>query len=337
LTDVFVAAYSSVQVERMDKPPAQPRATRLLLVDADAAQLETMSRTLRPVATEIDTRTAIGEVPDDGAYDVIAANYDELTADERGSLVGRFSSADSRTRLLLISAGRCQGDFATLFGSRTLTNLLAKNGEVDAEDLIVTVQKILKREIFGLEKYFIWGVDPVTRKLTRASQKQELLDEAEAYARGIGVHPRLATQFKTVADELMTNAVYNAPRDAAGNSRWGHVARVDEVELGPGEEIEVKFCSDGRRLGIAASDPFGSLTQERLLDYLAKCFRRGDDQIDQKAGGAGLGFYYIFDAVSHLVANIATGRRTEMIGLIDIRGSYRDFAQRRKSFNIFHE
>ena len=42
-----------------------------------------------------------------------------------------------------------------------------------------------------------------------------------------------------------------------------------------------------------------------------------------------------FDSLNHLVLNIRPGQMTEVIGLIDVRGSYRNFVKRGKSFNIF--
>ncbi len=42
------------------------------------------------------------------------------------------------------------------------------------------------------------------------------------------------------------------------------------------------------------------------------------DKVDRKAGGAGLGFFQILDSLSHFVINLEKGKRTEMIGLIDL-------------------
>ncbi|RYG65777.1 hypothetical protein EON77_18135 [bacterium] len=95
------------------------------------------------------------------------------------------------------------------------------------------------------------------------------------------------------------------------------------------------LCCDGRRLGVAVRDPFGSLRADTVLDYLTRCFRRGPDQIDAKEGGAGLGLYFTFEALSHFVINVSPGRATEMIGLLDVSGTFKDFARRGKSFNMF--
>ena len=330
----------SLKDARFDQGMALPQPQRLghrrvVLLDGDRASLESVARTLTPVVFGLEVRSSLGELPAPGEYDLLVANYDHLGDAERAELLTRFAEPAGGCRLLLLSAGRCQDDFRTLFASRALTNLLAKNTELDTEDLIVTVQKILRHDVFGMEKYFIWGVESVSTRLRQSADRTGVLAEAEAYARSLGIPARLCVQFSSVADELITNALYNAPRDQGGQSRFSHLPRSNEVVLGPGEEIEVRFCCDGRRLGISASDPFGSLTPEMLLDYLAKCFKGDQNLVDEKPGGAGLGLFYIFDSVSHLVTNISPGKRTEMIGLIDVRGRYRDFAAGNKSFNIF--
>src|SRR5439155_4525361 len=101
------------------------------------------------------------------------------------------------------------------------------------------------------------------------------------------------------------------------------------------EKIEVTYCCDSKTLAVATSDPFGSLTRTQGLEYLARCFKKQEEQVVISSGGSGLGFYLMFDAVSKLVVNISPGRRTEVIGLIDIRGSFKEFTSRSKSFNLF--
>jgi hypothetical protein len=311
---------------------------RVLLVEGNQKHMRSLVRTLKAIVGTLESREALGEVPADGDYALVAVSYDSLSDDDRAKLTSRFGGARTKTRLLLLSDGQHRDDFVQLFGEHSVTNMVARNNdEVDAEELIVTARKILDHDIFGIEKYFIWGVMPKTILVTSSTQKDAVVTAAADYARDLGVQDRFIAHFCTVADEFVTNAVYNAPVDGNGKRRFADKARTEEVGLAAHEAVEIKFCCDGRRLGISASDPFGTLTIETVLGYLAKCLRQGDDQIDAKQGGAGLGLYYIFDALSHFIINLAPGERTEMIGIIDMKGSYRDFAVRSKSFNIFYE
>ncbi len=309
---------------------------RILLVDSDAKHLRSFSQILTRVAEKPDTCASLNELETRSDYELLVINYDALASTDRERVAAMFSGDKRSSRILLLSDGKIKEDFVSLFGTRALTNLLARRTEdVDVDELIVTLQKILQRDIFGIEKYFVWGVTTSSTTISSSRDKSRVLSMVEEYTRDIGIHPRLATLFTTVADEFVSNAIYNAPVGTDGTSRFGHVPRTAEVSLEPHESVAVKFCCDGRRLGISTVDPFGSISQETILDYLAKCFRKSDDQVDQKSGGAGLGFYQIFDALSHFVVNIEPGKRTEMIGLIDVRGSYKDFAIKGKSFNIF--
>lgn len=318
---------------------AGPSATlgKLLVVETDAKHLRKLSKTLKAIVGAVDSRSALGELPSDGEYDLLVVNYDGLTAEERGILLETFGrGSGSKTRLLLFSDGNYRSDLVELFAGHSLTNLVAKSDvEVDPEELIVTTRKILQKDIFGIEKYFIWGVNPIAVAIRETQDKQRVLTLVEEYAKNIGVNPRFVAQLRAVADEFVTNALYNAPVDRSGQHRFARTSRSEVVRLEPEEDVQLKLCCDGRRIGISISDPFGSLTMETVLDYLAKCMRKGDDQVDEKQGGAGLGFYYIFDALSHFIVNLSPGKRTEMVGIIDVSGTYREFTSRPKSFNLF--
>jgi hypothetical protein len=243
---------------------------------------------------------------------------------------------DDAPRLLLISSTVRNYELLLFeLEKHKLTNLLALDRAVSPTELIVTTQKILRHDIFGLDKYFGWGVEPTSIRIRSSHDLSAAIDAATKFASDLKVHPRLIENTATIVDELITNALYNAPVDASGAPRFAHLPRTTPVELAPTEEVLLTFCCDGRSLGLAVTDSFGSMTEERSLEYLVKCLRREDNNPGIEKGGAGLGLYMAFDSVNHLVLNICQGTKTEVIGLIDIRGSYRDFVNRGKSFNIF--
>lgn len=307
----------------------------VLIIDSDPRHLAGISRIIHTVVPTAQAVARLDEslpLPTDG---LIVANYDGLDAAERAQLFA--VATDHGTRLLLLhSAAR---DYKTLFHEleqHGLTNLLAHDREVSPRELIVTLQKILRHDIFGLDKYFGWGVEPFARRLQCSGETRDAVDEATRFAADLDIHPRLVANLATVVHELLTNALYNAPVDGAGAPRYAHLPRTTEVTLEPGEEVVLTICCDGEHLGVSVSDSFGAMTKDQSLDYLARCMKReADQQPRSNKGGAGLGLYMTFDSLNHLVLDIEPGVRTEVIGLIDVRGSYRDFVNRGKSFNIF--
>ena len=249
----------------------------------------------------------------------------------------RTRTSRSSTKLLMLARTRDRQDIRPLFEERNLTNFLAvdPSGVVDPVELGVTVAKILSKDIFGIERYV--ASDAVFRAITVtcSDQKQKVIDAAEAFAVEARCGPRLANQIGIAIDEMVTNAVYNAPVDSEGKHRFSHLPRTSRVELGESEEVIVHLAADARRLCVSVRDPFGSLKPELVLAYMTKCFGGGDDQVDEKEGGAGLGLYYLLNLVQGFVLNIDPGQATEMIGLFSVSRTFRTHAQRGKSFNLF--
>lgn len=309
---------------------------RLLLVTGANNPMPDVVKTLRSVVSEVSVSATPKVDPAVAkSMDLVLVNYDRLTPEEKQSLLLDVAPHVTNGRLVLLSEGKTRESFVDLFGEHVMMNLLARDPSSDPNDLIVTVRKLLANDIFGLEKYFSWGV-PIHKVVVGGSKDcPEVVDFAEELARSVGANNRLVSQFSAVADEFTTNACYNAPVDSDGKSLYRNLERGKSVVLPDGKSVEVRLASDGQRIGISTSDAYGSLSPKMVLNYLAKCFRKGEDQIDDKEGGAGLGFYLVFESLSHFIINIEPGVRTEVIGLIDIRGNFRDFAQRTKSFNIF--
>jgi hypothetical protein len=270
----------------------------------------------------------------DHQYDLIVANFDSMTPGER-QMIRRWTHL--HVPVVLFAAGGTFDALVQLCEKRDTLHLLARNDRVDAGELIVTIQKLLRRDIFGIEKYYAWGVEPISVAIVDSQEREKVMAEGERFARDIGLHERFVSQLTSVIDEFVTNALYNAPTDASGRKRYAQLSRRERVRLAPNEAVRVTLCCDGRLLGIASSDVFGSLRTEEVITYLAKCFRKGPDQVDAKAGGAGLGFYFVLNCLSQLIINLEPQRRTEIIGLMDVTGSYRDFASKQKSFHIFEE
>lgn len=313
--------------------PARVRAESALLV-GDRAALKDMARIARAALPDV---RVVEDLHDEAATgcDLVVVDYDALPSDARDEVFTRFAVQQRDGRLLLYMGGAQRTELATLFARHALTHLLARSGDLDGEELLVTVQKILRRDVFGLEKYFSWGAEQERVTLTRASERFAAIKAAAAFAERKGAQRRFVELFETAADELITNALFNAPTDDDGERCFAHLSRTEEVVLPAGKEVQAVFCTDGRRLGISVQDPFGSLEAETVVAYLGKCFRKGSDQVDDKQGGAGLGLYYLFEMLSQFVVNIRPGERSELIGIIDIRGRYRDFSDRPKSFNVF--
>jgi DNA-binding response OmpR family regulator len=217
-----------------------------------------------------------------------------------------------------------------ILGLGAVTNLLVHPMPLLGEELTITAQKLLRDDLFGVEKYLLWGTELCVTTLTRASQRAQVIGELAEQIKRRGQSARIASFAMLVADELISNAVHNAPVDEAGRHYRADVARDADLELSGPHEVVLRWGCDGRYVAIEVSDRFGSLGRDRVLSALAQ------SDVKDQGSGAGMGIAVTYRSCDHLVFNLAPGKRTEVIALLDIR---QQLGERRpaSSFNVFVE
>ncbi len=274
---------------------------------------------------DYDQQSQVCDVSGVPVFDQFLSNFSQTPASEW---------VNGQARILLLASRRKREEMSRMFNLPFASNIVAYTNDFSPEELIVTVGKIIRNDIFGIEKYLCYGATPLSFEVSSSQQKDPLLTSLSEYVANIGINKRIISAVASVADELLMNAIYNAPI-YNGIRPYAHQSRTIPVDLRPDETCFFSFASDGRQFVLSVRDRFGSLAPEKIRGYLVRCFAMGADQIEQKRGGAGMGFYFIMENLNKLIVNISPGRGTEFIGIIDISGSYRDYIERYKSFHIF--
>lgn len=256
---------------------------------------------------------------------------------------GRFSVEALRAardvrraaRVVLLADPSPPADIEALLGEPWFDHLLGLGSPWHMADATAVLARLLGRGGFGLHAWLPWGARIVEHPILGTASKAPVFAAIEAYMGAIGMRGRLVRQMTALADELLMNAIYDAPLDReTGTPRYAN-ARRGVVELAPDERPVFSYGSDGQRFAMSIRDPFGALDPKVLKRYVRKGLRRGDDQIDRKEGGAGLGLFLLFQGLNTVCLDLEPGRRTEVVGLINIRGSVREALSTPKSFHIF--
>lgn len=247
----------------------------------------------------------------------------------------RMIAAHQATTLIMLADPSPPTDIYALLIEPWFSHLLGVESPWFMDELAATLGKLDGDDIFGLSCYLPWGTRVITHRIEHSDHKRDVFDRIEAFMARIGVGGRIVTRLHSIADEMLMNAIYDAPVDSGGATRYAALPRSQPVALEAREQPVLRFASDGRTFGISITDPFGGLTIDTIKRYVAKGIRRGADQIDRKEGGAGLGLYLLFDHLHSMCLNLDPGRRTELLGLMDIRGSFRTVRYSPKSLNAF--
>jgi hypothetical protein len=250
---------------------------------------------------------------------------------------------DGVSSLVLLSSSSDKSALLGLIQQHDVSNLVAKHGAIravfpmlDERELLVTCEKVLRRNIFGIDKYVgSWGVVLHEHTLTRLAEKPDVLGKFEQFLGALDVPDTISQGIVTVAEELLLNAVIHAPRDAQGVPKYEHIGPRPDLVLEPGEEVKISYGCDGQRLMLSVTDNFGRLDKSTLRNYLTRAFEVGQTP-EEKASGAGLGLSMSLRAIHQLIFNIQDEKRTEVIAGWYLRVSTAgEFRQVGKSLNVF--
>jgi DNA-binding response OmpR family regulator len=220
--------------------------------------------------------------------------------------------AGSPSVMTLISPASA-GDVPKLIGLGAVTNLLVHPMPVLAEELTVTAQKLIRKDLFGVEKYLMWGTELHEHPITRSVQRAHVIDRLAEAVRARGQSARVASMAMLVADELISNAVHNAPIAADGSRPRKDLPRDIDIPLDGRDTVRLRWGCDARYVAIEVTDHYGSLDRDTILGSLAK------QDVRDTGGGAGMGIALAYRSCDHLVFNLAPGTRTEIIALVDVR------------------
>jgi hypothetical protein len=121
-----------------------------------------------------------------------------------------------------------------------------------------------------------------------------------------------------VCEELLMNALYDAPVDAAGKAVFADVDPHDRTKTRSPRPVSIRYAATATHFAVAVRDRFGRLAKNTILAYIDKCIHAPDgEQIDRKTYGAGLGLYLVANAAATYVVNVAYGIATEVVCMFD--------------------
>ncbi len=206
---------------------------------------------------------------------------------------------------------------------------------LDPGELSLAIEKLFTKDIFGIEKYLVKGAKSFEMELQHSNRKQECINKAADFSAEFTQEKRILNAVQDIVDELLMNAFFDAPCNEKGEYIHVQTDRTKPVTLKKEEAVVLQCACDGKKLAISVTDCFGSLERSRFLGYLVKCITSSDNQVEIKPGGSGVGVYNILQNSSSFVVNLHPLERTEVISILDIGSSMREFQKKAKSFHIF--
>lgn len=180
----------------------------------------------------------------------------------------------------------------------------------------ITAQKLLTGDIFGIEKYLPAETPVHYLRLRDFKGRSQAINTILDFAAESGIRRQVRNAIGQVCEELLMNALYDAPVDENGNQIFAEIDPHDRTTKRSPKPVSIRYAVTDTQFAIAVRDRFGRLAKNTILAYIDKCLR-SPAQIDRKKYGAGLGLYLVANAAAAYVVNVAYGVATEVVCTFD--------------------
>lgn len=311
------------------------RSKRVLLADSNKKQQITAKMALGGSGVELDLASTLEE----GQAKVTNNRYDLVFVDSTMLELGnKLKEVDPGCGLVLMTSAQIPEYLPALKGLSGIPHIVSRD-EMDrtftVKNIMTTVTKLLGADFFGLEKYLGWGVEVQSVPVVSSRQRPELIAQVDSYFEKIGVRRANRERIQTVLEEMLMNAIYDAPTDGEGLAKYNHLPRSTELTLKAEEQGILRFATDGSLIAVSVQDPFGSLTGNTILRYLEHNYAgdAGFINAQENKGGAGRGLHQIVENSDLVVFNVHPKKKTEAIALFNVE--IKETASKSPSFHLF--
>jgi len=183
-----------------------------------------------------------------------------------------------------------------------------------------------------LSAYLDWGFSAQDIEVRGSRDRDAATGKIHDFVAALGVPRRVAEMFAELGEELLMNAMYDAPVDATGRPKYA-ADRKASIDLPAHERPALRIATDGTRLALQIRDPFGRLERRHVFEGLARGLASGEQ--DRSGGGAGLGMMVCHNASSALFFDVLPDRHTEVTALFELDINLREFRTSAKSLHFW--
>ncbi len=306
---------------------------KVLLADSQKKQQILAKMALGGTGAQLEIATT----PEEAEEAISKSTFDIIFADETMfDFINKVPSISPTSKVVLMTADSVPNYLQQVKSMTYMPNIVSRSSEDRAftmKNIVTSVSKLTSQDIFGPDKYLSWGVEIRELDIVSSDQRASLIGSVEEYFEKLGIRRANRDRAGLVLEELLMNAIYDAPTDENGKAIYNHLDRKTKVELGPEHQAKLRYATDGMLMAVSVQDPNGSLKGETILNYLESCYTGEAGKFQINKGGAGRGLHQIIENSDLVVFNIRSGVTTEVIALfnVDQKGS----VDKEPSFHLF--
>ncbi len=283
---------------------------RVLAISSDLDQLRRIVATLERAGAEVDAVRSPSAI----AADVIPHRYVFYATAEPDSAQVLVPKLRDRAHVTIVTPSAKLVDLTEYLRDDRVNHVVV--GDELEDGVFVTAQKLLTGDIFGIEKYLPEGTPVHYERLRDFEGRGKAIQTVLDFAENAKMRRQVRSAIGQVCEELLMNALYDAPVDDDGRPIFAEVDPHDRTTMRTPRPVSIRYAATEDMFAVAVRDRFGRLAKNTILAYIEKCIK-SPNQIDRKTYGAGLGLYLVANAAATYVVNVAYGIATEVVCTFD--------------------
>lgn len=214
---------------------------------------------------------------------------------------------------------------------RFLQNNMVRRYAGDNQELFSKISlAATEKSPLGLARYFPENTKSQKIHIKKSEQRSAAVDAVQNFLIKVKMDERIATKAARATDELLLNAIFDAPVDRMGNPLRQNLDKKSQFDLlGQGVMLEIASCNSYH--GICVTDYYGSFKKDPIYRFWRSNYAEQDYNAKRSTTTPGLGIYGIIQAGLSVLVACKGRHQTDAMIFIPKSSSHRDF---RKGFQF---
>ncbi|HZS39801.1 MAG TPA: hypothetical protein VFF06_23370 [Polyangia bacterium] len=265
-------------------------------------------------------------------------------------LVAELAAACPQTPLVAVAGVDAKRRLMAALGSPSVRHVVPKLGGwidlpaekrtfdgPDEQDLAIGLRRHLHPQTSpqGVGPYLIEGFSAQHATVGSTSEKDGALGEVMSMAEALELSDEKKRRIEVATEELLLNAIYDAPRAPDGKPLHAGLDRRTPVTLDERARVALAYGCDGRNFVIAVADGFGSIERDDVVRSLRKLLEPQGPRPQAGTSGAGLGLMLTYSQANQLIVHSVRERFTEVTAVVHVSGSNRTALARGSALHLY--
>ena len=194
------------------------------------------------------------------------------------------------------------------------------------------IAHVFEKDPLDLQSYLDPGVKAGKIILKEATSRATTLEGVRKILLKKSIHERCVEAIVQALDELLMNAIYDAPIDKKERTYRKALARDTAFPLVEKEEVEVNVILNEQMILLSVRDQFGSFSKNAAMKLIQKDYTNTQYKADAFTQSAGLGLHGIIGSGFGLMLNVQPHIGTHAVLAFPL---FKNFKSLRTSFRSF--